>query len=295
MTTGWSLFIVGLVVVNVVGCAWLILWSSRMGAGEGETTGHVWDGDVAEGNNPLPRWWLGLFWLTIAWGIVLLVAYPSVGEFSLLGWTQTKQYDEEIARSEEQYGKIFAAFAAKPLTELEHDPAALSAGRNLFVNNCAPCHGSDARGARGFPNLTDSEWNWGGSPEQIETTIRNGRTGVMPPFGAALSDPVRHALVAYVETLAGRKEDATLAEAGKQSFAMFCVACHGPTGDGNPLLGAPRLTNEIWLHGSSDSVLYDVITNGRTSTMPAQEPLLGADRVHVLAAYVLSLSQERKD
>jgi cytochrome c oxidase cbb3-type subunit 3 len=291
MTTGWTIFVLVLTVAQVAGAAWLIVWSSRMSVPEGETTGHVWDGDVVEGNNPLPRWWLGLFWITIGFGIVFSILYPSFGDFSLLGWSQQQQYEEEVAAAEEVYGEIFAAFAATPLPELVDDPAALSAGRNLFLNNCAPCHGTDARGARGFPNLADAEWLWGSDPEQIRTTITNGRTGVMPPLGAVLGDNV-DAVVDYVQSLAGRDIDPERVAAGQAQYQALCFACHGATGEGNPALGAPDLTNEIWLYGGGPTAIRDSIVNGRTGQMPAQEPLLGADRVHVLAAYVLSLSEE---
>lgn len=291
MTMGWTIFVFVLAAGNVIAAGWLMLWSSKMSAGEGATTGHVWDGDVVEGNNPLPRWWLGLFWITIAFGIVFSILYPSIGNFSLLGWSQERQYEEEVAAAEAVYGEIFAAFAETPLTELATDPAALSAGRNLFVNNCATCHGSDARGARGFPNLTDSEWQWGGNPDQIRTTITNGRTGVMPPLGAALGDNL-DAVVDYVQFLAGRDVDPGRVAAGQMPYQTYCQACHGPNGEGNALLGAVPLSNEIWLYGGGASVIRDSIVNGRTGQMPGQEPLLGADRVHVLAAYVLSLSEE---
>jgi cytochrome c oxidase cbb3-type subunit 3 len=291
MSTGWTIFVFVLAAGNVVAAGWLMLWSSKMSTGEGATTGHVWDEDIVEGNNPLPRWWLGLFWITIAFSIVFSIFYPSIGNFSLLGWSQERQYAEEVVAAEEVYGAIFAAFAETPLAELANDPAALSAGRNLFVNNCATCHGSDARGARGFPNLTDSEWQWGGNPDQIRTTITNGRTGVMPPLGAALGDNV-DAVVDYVQSLAGRDIDPDRAAAGQLPYRTYCQACHGPTGEGNVLLGALPLSNEIWLYGSGASVIRDSIVNGRTGQMPAQEPLLGADRVHVLAAFVLSLSEE---
>jgi cytochrome c oxidase cbb3-type subunit 3 len=291
MTTGWTIFVIVLTVANVGGVAWLIRWSSQMSTGEGETTGHTWDGDVVEGNNPLPRWWLGLFWITIVFGIGFSIAYPTFGDFSLLGWSQQRQYDEEVAAAEEVYGKIFAAFAATPLTELAGDPAALSAGRNLFVNNCAQCHGSDARGARGFPNLTDAEWQWGGQPEQILATITNGRTGVMPPLGTALGDDNVGLVVDYVQSLAGRDIPADRVAAGQTVFQTYCVACHGASGEGNPLLGALPLNNEIWRYGGGATAIRDVVVNGRTGQMPAQAPALGADRVHVLAAYVLSLSE----
>jgi len=289
MTTGWTIFVLVITAAQIIAACWLIFWSSRMSVPEGETTGHVWDGDVVEGNNPLPRWWLGLFWLTIVFAVVFSIFYPSVGDFSLLGWSQQQQYEDEVAAAEEVYGEIFAAFAATPLAELATDPAALSAGRNLFVNNCATCHGTDGRGARGFPNLTDSEWIWGGDPEQIRATITNGRTAVMPPLGAALGDDL-DAVVDYVQYLAGRDVDPDRVAIGQARYQTICVACHGPTGAGNPLLGAPALANEIWLYGGGASVIRESIVNGRTGEMPAQGPILGADRVHVLAAYVLSLS-----
>lgn len=290
MSFGWTLFVIVLVAVQVVGAAWLIFWSSRQGTDDA-TTGHVWDGDVVEGNNPLPRWWLGLFWLTIAFALVYVALYPSFGSFSLFGWSQTNQYEQEVERAEEVYAPLFASFAAKPIEELARDPAALRAGRNLFVNNCAACHGSDARGARGYPNLTDEEWNYGGDPAQIFATIKGGRMGVMPAFGAGIAVEQRELLADYVTHLAGRNVDAARVEQGKALFTTNCSACHGLNGEGNPLLGAPKLANEIWLHGSGRNVIFDVITNGRMSQMPAQEAILGADRVHVLAAYVHSLSK----
>jgi cytochrome c oxidase cbb3-type subunit 3 len=291
MTTGWTIFVLVLTLGNVIAAGWLMLWSSRMTTGEGATTGHVWDEDIVEGNNPLPRWWLQLFWITIVFSVIFCIFYPAFGDFSLLGWSQQQQYEDEMAAAEEVYGEIFAAFAATPLTELANDPAALSAGRNLFVNNCATCHGSDARGARGFPNLTDQEWQWGGNPEQILTTLTNGRTGIMPPLGAVLGDNV-DVVVDYVQYLAGRDVDPDRVAAGQTQYQTLCFACHGATGEGNPLLGAPDLTNEIWVYGGGPSAIRESIVNGRTGEMPAQAPLLGADRVHVLAAYVLSLSEE---
>lgn len=289
MSLGWTLFVVALVALQVVGAGWLILWSSRQGS-EGATTGHTWDGDLVEGNNPLPRWWLGLFWLTIAFGLGYVIVYPSFGSFSGFGWSQVGQYEDEVAAAEAAYGPLFATFAATPIEELSRDPAALRAGRNLFSNNCATCHGSDARGARGYPNLTDEEWMYGGEPTQILSTIKGGRTGVMPGFGAGIPDEQRELLADYVLHLAGRPLDEARVAQGQALFATNCSACHGVSGEGNQLLGAPRLANEIWLHGSGRSVVLDVITNGRISMMPGQETLLGADRVHVLAAYVYSLS-----
>jgi len=290
MTFGWTLFVLILTIANVAAAGALILWFSRVRTSEGATTGHVWDGDIQEGNNPMPRWWLGLFWLTIVWGLVFFVVYPSFGSWSISGWTQAGQYDDEVAAAEAVYGEIFARFAATPITELVDNPAALSAGRNLFVNNCAQCHGSDAGGARGYPNLTDAEWQWGGTPEQVLATIRNGRTGVMPPLGQALDAATVDLLVDYVQSLAGRDIAADRVAAGRTSYVTLCSVCHGQNGEGNVLLGAPQLSNETWLYGGGAGIIRDVIVNGRTNQMPAQEPLLGADRAHVLAAYVLSLS-----
>lgn len=292
MSMGWSIFVIILSVGNVFACALLMRWSSRMSVGEGETTGHTWDGDIVEGNNPLPRWWLGLFWLTMIWGCLFFVAYPSFGGFSALGWSQISQYEEEMAEAETVYGAIFAEFAATPIDELKNNPDALNAGRNLFANNCATCHGSDARGARGFPNLTDSEWQWGQGDNQILTSIRNGRTGIMPPYGAALSEENIELIADFVQSLAGREIAAERVEAGRQQYMTLCFACHSPDGSGNQLLGALALNNEIWRHGSGRTIIIDTIVNGRTGIMPPQEPLLGADRTHVLAAYVLSLSDE---
>ena len=291
MTLGWTLFIVILVAAQIIGAAWLMIASSRTNIGEGATTGHVWDGDVVEGNNPLPRWWLGLFWLTIAFALAYLVLFPSFGTSSLLGWSEIGQYDREIEEAEQTYGKLFAAFASMPIEELAKNPAALSAGRNLFVNNCAQCHGSDARGARGFPNLTDDEWLYGGKPAEIEASIKGGHTGVMPGFGAGLPEETRNLLTDYVQHLAGREVDPARVEQGRPLFTTNCSACHGVNGEGNQLLGAAKLANEIWLHGAGRSTIFDVITNGRMNQMPAQEPVLGPDRVHVLAAYVVSLSK----
>jgi cytochrome c oxidase cbb3-type subunit 3 len=292
MTLGWSLFVLILTVGNVLAAAALILWFSRARTSEGATTGHVWDENIVEGNNPMPRWWLGLFWLTIIWGLIFFVLYPSFGSWSLLGWSQAEQYEQEVAAAEEVYGEIFARFAATPVAALASDPAALSAGRNLFVNNCATCHGSDARGARGYPNLTDAEWQWGGTPEQIIATITSGRTGIMPGLGQVLDDDTVNLLVDYVQSLAGRDVDPARVAAGQAPYLTYCSACHGQNGEGNPLLGALPLTNEIWRYGGGATAIHETIEHGRMGQMPAQEPLLGADRVHVLAAYVLSLSEQ---
>lgn len=297
MSSFWSLFIIVLTVVSILATLFLLKKTSSITKEEldTETTGHVWDGDLRELNNPLPRWWLNLFYITIVFAIAYLVLYPGLGNFAgTLGWTSTGQYDTEVAAAEAEYQPIFAAFAERPIAELAGDSAALSAGYNLFVNECAQCHGADARGARGFPNLSDSAWLWGGDTAQIVATITNGRQGVMPPWGAALGeDGVREA-AQYVRQLGGLDHDAALASAGATRFQTFCSACHGLEGKGNPLLGAPDLTDADWLYGSDLESITETIQQGRQNQMPAFKDRLGDERIHVVAAYVYSLSAQQQ-
>lgn len=295
MSGFWSAFIIVLVIVQVAGSLWLLLHFTRGKAPrEGDTTGHVWDGDLKEWNNPLPRWWLITFWLTAIWTVVYLVIYPGMGKFEgITGWTQQGQYDNEVAAAEERYGDVFAAFADMSLEDMAREPGAIRLGRNLYLNNCATCHGSDARGATGFPNLTDGSWMYGGSPEAIQATITNGRIGVMPAQGALLGEEGTKAVVEYVLSLSGASSaDAETLAAGQQSYMQTCVACHGPTGQGMEALGAPDLTDGYWLYGGSAETIYDIVMNGRQNQMPAQKDLLSEDRIRVLTAYVLSLGAE---
>ena len=296
MTIGWSIFIIVLVLINVVGSLWLLQrLSSPKGTSAGgaeETTGHVWDQDIVEGNNPLPRWWLGLFWITAFFLLAYLVVYPGFGNLpGISNWTQIDQYEEEVARAEERYGNVFAAFSDVPLAELAQNAEAVALGRNLFMNHCASCHGSDARGAKSFPNLTDAAWLYGSAPETVLMSISNGRNGVMPGLGAALGDEGVNEITAYTLSLSNRDGvDQSLVAAGQQKYMQFCVACHGPTGTGNQALGAPNLTDDVWLHGSSVEDIVDIIANGRINAMPAQSDLLSEQRIRTLVAYVLSLS-----
>ena len=292
MSNFWGWFISILTVVSIVGCLWLIRWTAKKAPGEEDTTGHVWDGDLREFNNPLPRWWLWTFYLTIAFAVIYLVIYPGMGIFGgTSGWTQVGQYDREVATAEARYGELFARMAATDIETLSRDQDALRAGRNLFVNNCAMCHGSDGRGARSFPNLTDGEWMYGGDPSAIELSIMMGRNGVMPSWGPALGEDGVAQVTEHVLGLNGREHDADLATAGAEKFAMFCAACHGPEGKGNQALGAPDLTNDVWLHSGSREGIAQIVADGVSNRMPAQGEILGQDRVHVLTAYVYSLSQ----
>lgn len=294
MSTGWSLFVILLTVGNIVGCLWLLQHFSRRREGDGgagETT-HVWDGDLREYNHPLPYWWLVLFWLSAVFGAAYLLAYPGLGSFQgVLGWSQQGQYETEVDTAERKYGAIFAGYAAMPLEELMADPEARRAGRSLYLNHCAVCHGADARGSRGFPNLTDDAWLWGGSPDAILATLRQGRTGVMPALGPALGEEGVEEVLAHIRTLGGAAADAAVAEAGRARFLALCSGCHGPEGRGNPLLGAPDLTDDDWLHGATDADVRDVLARGRTSVMPAQLEALGEDRLYTLAAWLLGLRE----
>ncbi len=290
----WSWFIIIVSLGGILACAWLARWMSGATVQPGEevqTMGHVWDENLSELNNPLPKWWLNLFYITIAFSLVYLVLYPGLGTFKgVLGWTQTAQYEREMQRADDKYGPIFKHYAAIPIPELIKDPKALAIGQRMFLNYCATCHGSDAGGGPGFPSLKDGDWLYGGEPETIQTTILNGRNGTMPPMGAAVGgEEGIEQVAAYVMSLSGRKVDPRLAEAGKAKFVV-CAACHGPDGKGNKALGAPNLTDNIWLYGGSPETIKRTIRGGRSGHMPAHKDFLGEDKVHLVAAYIYSLS-----
>lgn len=295
MSHGFSIYVIALTALNIIGAMWL-LWAMRKRQGSeaspsAETTGHVWDGDLREYNNPLPRWWLWMFILSVIFALIYLALYPGLGSYrGLLGWSAVGQHEAQQKVAEAQAQQVLARFAGKSVGELQHDPAALTIGRNLFANNCTLCHGSDAHGAAGFPNLTDRDWLWGGTPETVETTISEGRMGVMVPWRDVLGGAGGvEDVLAYVLSLSGRSVPAGDVQHGQQLFMTFCTACHGADAHGNPLMGAPNLTDQTWLHGSSVSAIRDVISNGRQGQMPAWADRLGPERVRLLAAYVLSL------
>jgi cytochrome c oxidase cbb3-type subunit III len=296
MTTGWSLFVIVVTIFNIAACLWLLRWTSKPKSaaekiGGGADTGHVWDKDLREYNNPLPKWWLWVFYLTIAFSVLYLALYPGLGNMAgLKGWTQARQYEEEKAAVEARAAAWYAPFAAMTVAQLAEDPKAMSTARNLFQNNCAQCHGSDGGGAKGFPNLTDRNWQWGGDADTVVATITGGRIGAMPPWGPVIgADGVRQ-VVAYVQTLSGGPADGALAASGKTIFETNCVACHGQDGKGNPLLGAPNLTDRIWLYGGDETTITETVTNGRNGQMPVFSERLGEQRVKLLAAYVTRLA-----
>ncbi|HOW47560.1 MAG TPA: cytochrome-c oxidase, cbb3-type subunit III [Rubrivivax sp.] len=291
---GWSIFVAVVTTVSLAWCLWLLLVASkRREMAKDNTTGHVWDVDLRELNNPLPRWWFWLFVITVVFGAFYLVLYPGLGAFpGTLGWTSSGQYQTEQRRAQEAMAPLYAKLAATPFEQLAKDPQAMAIGERLFGNNCAGCHGANARGSTGFPNLTDGDWLYGGAPQTIIETITKGRTGTMPPMGEAVgtSDDVRN-VAQYVLSLSGAPHDSARAQLGKPKFVV-CAACHGPDGKGNPALGAPNLTDSVWLHGFGEAAIVRMVMQGKTSIMPPFEGRLNPEQIHVLAAYVWSLSQK---
>jgi cytochrome c oxidase cbb3-type subunit 3 len=290
----WSIYIAAITVVSILACA-ILLWSlSRRRVAVGKTTdvtGHVWDEDLEEYNNPLPRWWIWLFYLTILFGVAYLALYPGLGSYSgLLKWSSHGEVDTDQARATQLYGPIYAKYAAMPIPEVARDAQAREMGQRLFLNHCAQCHASDARGGKGYPDLTDKDWLYGGDPATIVATITNGRNAMMPAWGKIIGDQGTRDVAQYVIALSGGASDELRAAYGKDIFATNCVACHGPEGKGNPALGAPNLTDRIWLYGGSSNALIETIGKGRNGVMPAWGEFLGAEKIHLLAAYVWGLS-----
>jgi len=293
VSNGWSVFVAVATVVGLVACLVLLVMASRRKVmANDNTTGHVWDEDLREMNNPLPRWWVGLFVITVLFSAVYLVIYPGLGSMAgTLGWTSEGQHQQEVEKARAAMAPVYAKYMAMPVADLAKDSAAMGIGERLFANNCATCHGSDARGSKGFPNLTDGDWMWGGTPEKIEETITAGRQGVMPPLAAAVgsADDVRN-VANYVLSLSGSAHNNVAAQLGKAKFAV-CAACHGADGKGNPAMGAPNLTDKVWLHGWGEEAIVAMVSGGKTNVMPAQSGRLSPEQIRVLAAYVWRLSQ----
>ncbi len=304
MTTFWSWYITLLTLGSLVALFWLIFATRKSEVHKNpteQTMGHSFDG-IEEYDNPLPKWWFMLFLGTLVFSVAYLLLYPGLGNFKGLlpgyedGWTQVNQWQREMNRADELYGPIFAKYAAMPIEEVAKDEQALKMGGRLFASNCSVCHGSDAKGSYGFPNLTDSSWRWGGEPEAIKTTILNGRMGMMPAQGPVIGeDGVRNVAAYVLQELGGRElPEGTQADvaAGKQIFASTCAACHTPAGTGMAAMGAPDLTQpSAFIYGGSFAQLQQTIRYGRSGNMPAQGDFLGNDKAHLLAAYVLKLSQ----
>jgi len=291
--SGWSIFVAAATIIGLVWCLWLLFVASqRKVMANDNTTGHVWDEDLKEMNNPLPRWWLWLFIITVVFAGIYLALYPGLGKFpGTLNWSSVGQYESEQRRAQESMAQIFARFKGKSAEELAKDSVAMGIGERLFGNNCAQCHGSDAKGSKGFPNLTDGDWIFGGELATIAETITKGRVGVMPPMAAAVgtAEDVRN-VANYVLSLSGSPHNNVAAQLGKAKFVV-CAACHGPEGKGNPALGAPNLSDKIWLHGWGEPAIVAMVNTGKTNLMPAFGERLSTEQIHVLSAYVWSLSQ----
>jgi cytochrome c oxidase cbb3-type subunit 3 len=295
----WSIAIAVITMISIFACG-LLLWTQSKvkvkidAQGKpmpAETTGHVWDEDLTEKNNPLPNWWKWLFYLTIIYSIGYLIVYPGLGSMQgTFGWSQENAYEKEVAKGEAQYGPLFNQYLAMDISDVAKNTQAMEIGQRLFLNSCAQCHGSDAQGGKGYPNLADSDWLYGGSPETIKTTLLEGRHGVMPPMGAAIgSDNDVRNVAHYVMSLSNSAHDPIKAAIGKSKFAT-CAACHGSNGKGNQALGAPNLTDKTWLYGGGIDMVMETINKGRENQMPAHKAILNDAKIHLLTAYVWSLS-----
>lgn len=291
----WPVFITAISLLGIFGCA-LLLWRTskiKVETNQDGTSGHVWDEDLREMNNPLPRWWVGMFILTIFFALFYLSAYPGLGSYAgKLGWSQYGQYDKEVADAKQALEPLYAKYTAMTTEDLAKNADAKAIGERLFMNNCAQCHGSDAKGSRGFPNLSDKDWIHGGSPEKIKETITGGRIGMMPPMAAAVGNAEDVKNVAnYVLSLSGSMHDSGRAGLGKEKFTA-CAACHGVDGKGNQAIGAPNLSDNIWLHGAGEAAIIKRINEGKVNQMPAQAGRLTDAQIHVVAAYVYGLSNK---
>lgn len=295
MSTFWSIWISAIVLGTIFGCWWL-LWATRKSqttdTETDRTMGHSFDG-IEEYDNPLPKWWFYLFIATCVFALGYLALYPGLGNFKgILGWTSANQWEAEVAKADARYGEIYAQFGDTPIPELAQNEDAMKIGQRLYANNCSVCHGTAARGQVGFPNLTDDDWLWGGEPEQIWHSIAKGRQGNMPAKGVMpnMTSQQVDQVVNFVLSYSGRERDADAAKAGEAVYQQACAACHGADGTGMTAMGAPNLTDNIWLYGSTYEWIRETVEHGRQNEMPAQEGRLTDDQIQILAAYVYSLS-----
>ncbi|MCX7238300.1 cytochrome-c oxidase, cbb3-type subunit III [Polynucleobacter sp.] len=298
-SSGWSSYIALVSLVGIVWCVWL-LFSQRKAKvvhtadGAVADTGHVWDGDLRELNNPLPRWWMWMFLLSCVFGLVYLVLFPGLGSFpGVLGYSTDGSLMKSMTTANEELKPVYAKYVTMDIEQVAADPKAREMGQRLFLNSCAQCHGSDAGGAKGFPSLTDGDWLYGGSPENIKTTLINGRAGVMPPFPQLDSKQIVD-VANYVRSLSGLPADDLKAARGADVYKSNCAACHGPEGKGNIALGAPNLTDKVWLYGGSEATIVETVTKGRMAMMPSQDKVLSPEKIHLLTAYVWGLSNNKQ-
>ncbi len=296
--SGWSNYIALVSLVGIVWCIWLLASQRKakvIHTAEGAVadTGHVWDGDLRELNNPLPRWWAWMFLLSCIFALVYLVLFPGLGSFpGVVGYTTDGALMSSMTEANDELKPVYAKYVKMDIEEVAADPKARQMGQRLFLNSCAQCHGSDAGGAKGFPNLTDGDWLYGGSPENIKTTLINGRNGVMPAYGHLEAAQIVD-LANYVRSLSGLPADDKKVAHGAELFKSNCVACHGVEGKGNIAMGAPNLTDKTWLYGGSEATIVETLTKGRMAMMPSQDKVLSPEKIHLLAAYVWGLSNNK--
>jgi len=289
----WNWYIAVPTVLGMLWCFYLTFDNARKidPDDEGKPMEHIWDEDLREINNPLPKWWLNLFYITIVFGFGYLILYPGLGSYQgLLGWSQIGRYEQELVDADARYAPLYEEYGSQSLVELGQNKNALGTASRLFSTNCSICHGADARGAKGFPNLRDDQWLYGGDGETIKLSITNGRNGIMPAWFASLGEAGVTELTAYLHGFQQTPENPATAQAGKEKFQLFCAACHGADATGNQAIGAPNLTDKNWLYGGSKAVISESISKGRQGVMPAHKDLLSGNQIHLLAAYILNLS-----
>jgi len=305
LSTFWQVWVTAIVLGSIIGCGILIMYTSKGMRKEetDQTTGHEYDG-IQEIDNPLPRWWVFMFWATIVFGLGYLGMY-GLGNFKGIvtvtvdgeevAWSSSNQWKAEVQAFDKEIAPLYAKYSSTPVEELVKNDEALQTGQRLFKSNCSVCHGSNAKGALGFPNLTDNDWLYGGNPQQLTMTITNGRQGAMPAWGAVLGDEGTKQMVQYVRSLSGLEHDSAAAAAIAPKFMQNCAICHGADGKGNILMGAPNLTDDVWLYGGSTKQIEMTLLHGRNGKMPAHKEILGANaeaKIHLLVTYVYSLTNK---
>lgn len=296
LSSGWSYWITIITLGGVAFCLWL-LFSQRSFLGKSPDmtdTGHEWDG-ITEYNYPVPGWWTVMYLGLCVVGLGIMFLYPALGSNpGKVGYTSAKEVAVEHAAYLESLKPVYAKYEGQSIEQLAANPDARKLGERLFLNNCAQCHGSDAKGSPDFPNLTDNDWLYGGAPETILQSITEGRHGIMAPLAAVLSQEEANQVAHYVRSLSGLSSDPTLVPLGEAKFKQVCFACHGADGKGIQALGAPNLTDNIWLSSSSREAIVKTILEGRSGTMPAQKNNLTPEQIKMLAAYVWGLSNVQK-
>ena len=288
----WNYYVIVIVTVSILGCA-VFLWVQGSAKHKpGEVTGHVWDENLEEYSNPMPSWWRWMFYITVVFALVYLALYPGLGNMAgSFGWTARGQYEAEMQAADVQYGPKFNQFLQQDIMTVAANPEAREMGARLFQTYCAQCHGGDAGGSPSFPNLKDGDWLWGGTPDRIKESIALGRMGVMTPKGTKPDMDAEQVkdVVHYVRSLSGLTADSVRIQRGQELYPQACAACHGVDAKGMEAAGYPNLTDKIWLHGSREDKMIEIVTKGITNQMQPYGEFLGEAKVHLLTAYVWGL------